>query len=196
VLRYFAGVGAVHLLAADEDACLVEFVSGPKLSMETEGRGLAILCEVMRQLHKLRPTPAPELPTLADFCASLFRRPEFAESINEARALLADEVPAGPLHADLHHDNILHCPERGWLAIDPKGAYGDFTFEAATALFNPLGRVRDPLGAAERISRTMGFDRERLLRWGYVLGHLRAAWSIEDGLDPSEDLWIAKILRI
>lgn len=42
------------------------------------------------------------------------------------------------LHADLHHDNILSSDNHGFVAIDPKGVFGDPAFEIGTFMRNPF----------------------------------------------------------
>jgi streptomycin 6-kinase len=42
------------------------------------------------------------------------------------------------LHGDLHHGNVLHDSERGWVAIDPKGVLGEPEYEIGVALRNPI----------------------------------------------------------
>jgi streptomycin 6-kinase len=49
----------------------------------------------------------------------------FSLSAETAHALLAAPREITVLHGDIHHDNILHFGERGWLAIDPKGLIGE-----------------------------------------------------------------------
>ena len=51
--------------------------------------------------------------------------------------MLASQREIVPLHADLHHENILDFGERGWLAIDPKRVIGERTFEYTILFCDP-----------------------------------------------------------
>ncbi|PJN92929.1 3'-kinase, partial [Amaricoccus sp. HAR-UPW-R2A-40] len=92
-----------------------------------------------------------------------------------ARRLLAEDTPSYVLHGDLHHENIRHHPERGWLAIDPKGLYGDRAYDAANALCNPgtLPEIdpepRQAVETSDDHADALDITRERLL--SYVFAH-------------------------
>jgi len=99
------------------------------------------------------------------------------------------------VRGDLHHGNILHFGERGWLAIDPKGLLGDRVFDYANLLCNPSHRI-----AVDRFSQRVailvdaaGIDRRRLLQWTLAWSGLSALWMIEDGLSPETRLCIAAL---
>jgi streptomycin 6-kinase len=53
--------------------------------------------------------------------------------------LLSTQRDLGILHGDIHHENVKLSGKRGWLAIDPKGLYGERTYDAANVLCNPIG---------------------------------------------------------
>lgn len=66
-----------------------------------------------------------------------------------ARGLLHAQRLPHVLHDDIHHDNIRHHPQRGWLAIDPEGPFGERTYDAANAHCNPESLpelVQNPIG--------------------------------------------------
>ena len=91
------------------------------------------------------------------------------------------------LHGDLHHYNILHDRERGWLAIDPKGVVGELEYEIGAALRNPVERPElfvDPAAIEKRITHfasTLAIDAVRTLRWAFAQAVLAALWSVEEG---------------
>ena len=146
LLRYFAGSGAVQLIAADDDGLLMERADDD-VSLRTmaitggDEQAAEILADCVRRLHAPRDHPAPRgLTALRDWFRSLFARqselPVLSHCTDVARQLLANEREMTALHGDLHHDNVLHSA-RGWLAIDPKGMVGERTYEVANLLGNP-----------------------------------------------------------
>ena len=116
-----------------------------------------------------------------------------------ARDLLDSPVPLVALHGDLHHDNILASP-RGWLAIDPKGVWGDLAYEPANAFRNPEGlgdRLFDPARIrhiALGFSQGLGLPPYRLLGWAAAHCALSTVWSREAGQDISDDLRLLALL--
>ncbi len=106
------------------------------------------------------------------------------------------------LHGDLHHWNVLSAQREPWLAIDPKGVVGEPAYETAAWLRNPVGMLlnRDRPGEVlERrvsiLSDELGFDRERIRKWGAVHGVLSAWWTYEDHGHPGEEaLEVARLL--
>ncbi len=209
VLRYFAGIGAVRLIAADDDAWLMER-AGDDLSLIAialsggDDQAAAILADCVAQLHAPRDLPAPSgLIRLDAWFHSLFAReaelPILARCAAVARDLLATEHQIVVLHGDLHHENVLHSP-RGWLAIDPKGLLGEHTYEFANLLCNPqphgaiVHRPERMLRLARLYAERDALDVQRVL--GFALAHagLSAAWSLEDGSDASYRLKCAEVL--
>jgi streptomycin 6-kinase len=208
-LRYFDGVGAVRLLDHDAGAQLLEYAGGADLvSLVTAGHdawATDIIVDVLNRLHQPRPDrPIAGLTPLAHRFASLFRHattsedPLFKRAAAIAERLLGSQTFQCVLHGDIHQENIRHAGERGWLAIDPKGLYGERTFDAVNVLLNPR-RPHIVLNEA-RFARTvriladgMQIDTARLLEFAFAFACLSAAWSIEDGQDPSSALAIARI---
>jgi streptomycin 6-kinase len=99
------------------------------------------------------------------------------------------------LHGDLHHGNILTAQREPWLALDPKGVVGEAAYEVGAFLRNPMPRLLqgpDPgrllARRVDQMAEELGFDRERLLRWGIAQAVLSAWWSYEDhghGWEPA-----------
>jgi streptomycin 6-kinase len=119
-----------------------------------------------------------------------------------AAEVLASQREIVPLHADLHHENILDFGERGWLAIDPKRVIGERTFEYTILFCDPdlglphLTIARRPEIFARRIevvSEAAGLETRRLLRWILAWAGLSAAWQINDNLDPGIELRVAEM---
>ena len=210
LLRYFAGCGAVRLIAADDDGLLMERADDDVSlhTMAIEGgddQAAAILADCVGRLHAPRDHPAPRaLMTLHDWFRSLFARrsewPVLSRCADVARHLLAGEREVTVLHGDLHHDNVLHCA-RGWLAIDPKGLIGERTYEVANLLGNPWPHgelVHDAdrmLRLAELYAARLGLEPQRILAFAFAHAGLAASWSVEDGEDPTYRLRCASVIE-
>ena len=102
------------------------------------------------------------------------------------------------LHGDLHHDNVLHDTERGWLAVDPKGVVGELEYEVGAALRNPYERPElfsEPAIIRRRVdhlTRELGLNSGRVLSWAFAQSVLSSIWLIEDGFRVEPDHpWIA-----
>jgi len=155
------------------------------------------------------PEAAPEGPTpLQERFSFLFRRaalesrsPLLVRAAAVADDLLSDPRDIGVLHGDLHQGNILPSSTRDRLAIDPKGLFGERTYDAANILCNPAGM--DDLVAnetrllrnAEILAEMAGLDLTRLLAFTFAHACLSACWSEEDGDDPSLALRVAAIVE-
>jgi streptomycin 6-kinase len=118
-----------------------------------------------------------------------------------ARELIDSEQTTGILHGDLHHGNILFSSERGWLAIDPKGLYGELTFDVAIAFYHPMGNLNE-IWLKSRVQRLvdayhgeLGLDRERIIGFAFAYGHLSASWMKDAGLETAGVLAIAKTVQ-
>jgi streptomycin 6-kinase len=95
----------------------------------------------------------------------------------------------------------MHSPARGWLALDPKGVYGESTYDAANAILNPSG-VDALIESEERIRKTaavlarkLGVNPARLLRFTFAHACLSASWHIGDKEDPRHALRMAAIIE-
>jgi streptomycin 6-kinase len=102
----------------------------------------------------------------------------------------------GDIHHNNIHNNILDFGPRGWLAIDPKGLYGERGFDVANIFCNPDFALRT---APERLVRqativaeAAGLERNLLLQWILSYAALSAAWTIGDGDDPTLALAVAE----
>lgn len=142
---------------------------------------------------------------------------ERAEGI--ARDFFAEDYIPTLIHGDFHHYNILSSTRScaagimpaalplggvlppGWLAIDPKGVIGPAAYEVGPFLLNPwiepFNESRFKVQTKKRIdilSERLGFERERIRKWGFAHAVLSALWSIEDKGDPSYAAWCAELL--
>lgn len=212
-LEYWDGDGAARLLARGEsgEAMLIERATG-KRSLAAMARGGAegddeatvILCDAIAALHKPRgPAPAGLIP-LETWFKDLFpmaaaRGGLLARAAAQASVLLPAQRETVPLHADLHHDNVLDFEGRGWLAIDPKCVVGDRAFEYTILFCDPdLADPEPPVAVLpgafvrrlEIVLAKSELDRQRLLRWIVAWCGLSACWFIEDG-DPLAEINLA-----
>jgi streptomycin 6-kinase len=197
---YFSGRGAVTLVARAGRALLLERIApGHALTQKVlagdDDGATAVLCDVMRALHRDAPPP-PELATVEDWGADLSQDhaadgPLPLALVSRAAAVF-DELcrSQGPricLHGDLHHDNVLFDAERGWLAIDPKGVIGERAYECGALLRNPTedaARFADPNIIDRRvriICECLGLDRPRVIGWCFAQAVLAAVWAGQDG---------------
>jgi streptomycin 6-kinase len=215
LMRWWSGAGAAHVFAAGEGgALLLERATGTRslAAWSRDGNddeAMEVLCRALMRLHAPRTSALPDgllplriwfddLEPAARVHGGVLRR---ASDI--ARRLLDAPEDVVPLHGDLHHDNVLDFgPQRGWLAIDPKGLLGERGFDYGNLFSNPQppGEVRSEValqpGVFERrfevVAREARVERTRLLQWIVAYSGLSAAWIIGDGDDPSLDIGVAE----
>lgn len=204
-LELYDGRGVVQLLESDAGlgAMLLERVTPGKMLSggEDDEENTRILARQMRRiwrpltLEQARPFPSLERWTQAysrlrqqyqngcgPFPARLF---ELAEGVLKEYLCSQGEIVL--LHGDLHHDNILTAEREPWLVIDPKGVAGEREFEIGPMMYNPWQRILGWPDLERILSRRvdtlveeLGFDRQRLLGWGFVESVLSMLWSLED----------------
>jgi streptomycin 6-kinase len=196
-LKLWNGNGAARLLQADLDrhAILLERILPGTMLADRDDEAVRITADLLRQLWIPR---SDGLRSIDSWCAAYERnRPALAAGADgfpsalftRADALRRElvESTADPvaLHGDMHHYNVLQSDRAGWLAIDPKGLFGDRHFDICQFLRNPFR----PVTAAENrhrldlFSELLGLDRQRLSHWAFVHAMLDACWSFEDGAD-------------
>lgn len=207
LMQWWDGEGAAKVYAQEGDAILLERAQGKQslLAMAMNGEDDAasrIICRTVKTLHRPSAKPYPELVPLYIWFRSLKAASSahggmFATSNAVAKALLADPRETGVLHGDIHHSNILDFEDRGFLAIDPKGLFGERGFDHANLFCNPdLPSTQDPARLRRQlpiVAHEAGIAPERLLRWIIAYAGLSAAWFLEDGGDPAPALHVAGI---
>lgn len=217
-LRHFDGQGMVRLLEADVENCvmLLERISpGETLWNAEDDLATEKLLGVM---HKLWRPYYGEYPfkTVADWGQGFQRLRQrhngTTGKLDSALVqkgekiffeLLASSADPVLLHGDLHHDNVLSAERADYLAIDPKGVLGEACYEVGAFLRNPwhtLLTQGDPRKKMQRrVDMTvehLGFDRQRVIGWGFAQAVLSAIWCDEDGVDCAEGaMQIAEILE-
>ena len=176
-------------------------------AMAREGRddeAIRIICAATARLHAPRPDPLPS--TLVPL-TRWFRDLEpgavryggyLSTAATIARELLATPRDVVVLHGDVHHGNVLDFESRGWLAIDPKGLIGERGFDYVNLFRNPdletamTRRARSSDGWRSS-TEVAGLDRVRLLKWIVAFTGLSAAWVLNDGDEPEEDLAVGSL---
>jgi streptomycin 6-kinase len=125
----------------------------------------------------------------------------FTRAAPLAEHLLNQNREVRVLHGDIHHENIRHHPERGYLAFDPKGLIGERTFDAANTLCNPVS-MGDVVRNEARILRIsgilagkMGIEQSRVLGFVYIYACLSASWIESDGSEAQDELTIAELVE-
>ncbi|MEA3335723.1 MAG: aminoglycoside phosphotransferase family protein [Chloroflexota bacterium] len=202
-LQLYDGRGIVGLLAYDADlgAMLLERLQpgSPLRLVQDDEQATAIAAQVMQRLW--RPVPANySFKSVGDWAQGLGRlREQFGGGtgpLPEELVVLAENLfeellrsmgKSVLLHGDLHHDNIVAAERSPWLALDPKGIVGEAAYETGALLRNPLPWLLeqpDPQRVLARrvdqLGELLGFDRQRLVRWGIAQAVLSAVWTVED----------------
>ncbi|MFM0240896.1 aminoglycoside phosphotransferase family protein [Paraburkholderia phytofirmans] len=210
LMLWWDGEGAARVLAHDADALLLERAQSSHAladlartgDSDADDRATDILCATAAQLHAPRSKPPPALIDLPRWFASLWPAAQeyggwLHDSAAVAQALLAAPQDPVVLHGDIHHGNVLDFGSRGWLAIDPKGLYGERGFDYANIFCNPDEASALRPGwferRVERVARTAGLDRRRLLQWILAWSGLSAAWILETGEAPDIDMEIGRL---
>ncbi|PCI85519.1 MAG: hypothetical protein COB24_12775 [Hyphomicrobiales bacterium] len=196
LLRHYDGCGAVKVLAHDEDACLLEQVGNGRELVEfsrvgDDVKAAEILCQVIGKLHSapaidigLRPVDEFvvdfEEYLARDFCVE-------RDLVERARRVYTDlSASQGNrlnLHGDLHHYNIMRAGDGGWVAIDPKGYWGEAEYELGAFLRNPLAGDFvgiDMGGRFDIIDAQLDYDMERVKKWAFCQAVLASVWADDD----------------
>lgn len=205
-MQYWGGRGAARVLALDAEALLLERLTGSR-DLTAMARGgeddaaTGVICEVLAVLHVRRATPLPDtlIPLenwfreLAPAAATLGG--SYAVAAKTAAELFATSEAPVVLHGDMHHGNVLDS-ERGWLAIDPKGLFGDRGYDYANLFCNPWDCAEAPsrFGRRARIISTLAnLPLPRLLDWVIAHTGVAAACAMVDGKSPKRALEILEI---
>ncbi len=216
ILHYYNGNGAVKILDSYENVQLLEravstkdknYLENMVLSGDDDG-ATHIICDVIDCLHSLKikgKRPDKLIPFLQRSDVMRDHIKEGRVDKNDltifSRALsvyqdLLDEFQEEDvvLHGDVHHFNILHSDERGWLAIDPKGILGPRIYEYANMLCNPymhteiVANKKRMARQAAIISERTNFDKKLLLKFTYLHACQCAAWSL---YEPDQSYWLS-----
>lgn len=215
-LRHFNGHGAVRLLRSDDGAHLLEYAGGENaVGLAINGQdsaATAIIAGVINALHANDAAPPEGIVALPRWFRALFLQAEQdrekgPDTILMRAAATADTVLAQPreprvLHGDIHHENIRQSA-RGWLAFDPKGLYGERTYDLANTLCNPSpvygvdaadeGRILRNSGI---LAQECGIEQSRVLLFLYLYACLSASWTLQGQVGGWEVASITRIAEI
>jgi streptomycin 6-kinase len=200
LLTWYDGEGAVRVFERGDTAILMQRAIGER-SLKAMARAgedeaaLEVLCAAAARMQAPRAAPPPaSLVPLADRFEPLRQGSAahggvLARCWTEARALLTSPREEAPLHGDLWHDNVRDDAARGWLVIDPKGFFGERTYDYAVMVTNPDFPMiaGDPQRFARRVAHvagTAGLEPRRLIQCILVDAGLYALWSIRGGHEP------------
>lgn len=211
LMKWWNGAGAARVYQHDEQALLLERISGDKSLTEMSENGAdteatGILCSVAKQLHTPKYIGTGfELTPLEVWFKDLWPgAARYGGMIKHcavvARSLLDHQNDCAVLHGDLHHQNVLYDAVKGWLAIDPKCLWGERAFDYANIFCNPNkdvalapGRFQEQLRV---VSEETGISLRHLLNWTIAWCGLSATWILDDpheGETPEIDLGVARI---
>lgn len=214
-LRHYDGRGICRLLDADDTAVallLERLELGETLAtLDDDPAATEIAANVMQRLFHPLP-PQHNFPTIERWGQAFERVREqhgggcgnFPAELFEPASriyldLCASQAEPALLHGDLHHYNILSATREPWLAIDPKGLAGEPAYEIGPYLYSRLDAGPDiralTLRRINQFADILGFDRQRLIGWGFAQSVLSAVWSFEDhGEVKDEHLRVARAL--
>ena len=189
LLAWWQGQGAVRVLEREVGALLMERSTGTGslAQMSLEGHdedSISILCSVAAELHAPRTEPLPPLEPIEILFAPLITSEWTDEFVQAGRGfaidLLATQRELVPLHGDIQHYNVLD-DSTGWLAIDPKGQFGERTYDFVNIFRNPLGTIgNNPAIFTRRMSQIpqcARLDPRRLRRWIVAFCALCLVWD-------------------
>jgi len=200
LLNWYGGEGAATVFDTHGDTIFMEWLDGGTLGDAVraghDDQATIALCVLAASLHRPRSDAPDTLLPLREHFAPLFAtdarlwphtaRDLFARASGIALKLFDRPTAQIPLHGDLHHDNILSS-DRGWLAIDPRGLFGDPLYDLANVFRHPHGvpdLVKDPRrihALADAFATRLGYNRKRLLGWAAAHSALTACADLAAG---------------
>ena len=207
VLDAFAGRGMVRLLDHRDGSALLERLSPgtPLADLALDGRdeeATEILAAVIREQAEVEAV-VTDIPTVEDWGRGFTTYLGSSDSQLDRRLverswrwyakLAASQRRRRLLHGDLQHYNILRDSRRGWVAIDPKGVFGEIEYELGASFRNPgqppvYYAAREVVEQRLRIlSARLDIVSERALAWAYTQAVLSAIWLVEDGIPVASD---------
>ena len=201
-LDLMRGDGIVDLLDSDRELGALVFeqlVPGNMLlTLKSDEEATAAAVEIMQKLWR-SPPDEHAFPTTRgwferlakpiDFPA-MFKHSLIDKAVGVARDLHQDVHESVLLHGDLHHYNILSSHRQSWLAIDPKGVVGESEYEVGALLRNPIPEIATKMDTkkvlarrVDQLTEMLGFDRQKIMGWGFSQAILAAVWSVDGHSD-------------
>lgn len=210
-LKIYNGDGSIKLLNENfQDFVLLleKCIPGdPLYSLNNEENETLIFTQICKKIWK-KPPSSSKFPNLAEDLKDFdwyFQNDEKIENsipkelVEKAKQtyerLLKSQKELYLLHTDLHHDNIL-LSERGWLAIDCKGAIGEREYESTAFIRNPIKKAEQNLLTGDILKKRidiivekLGLDRQRIIDWAFAQTVLSVIWSLQD-TGSRVDYWL------
>lgn len=193
LLGHYNGHGAVQVLRNCDEACVLELVGDGFELVELTRRGddLAAtreFCSVVKRLHA---APAIDIGLrpidgfLADFDGYLAQEDvaerELVQRVREIFIrLCAEQQKKVNLHGDLHHYNMMQDASGEWVAIDPKGLWGEREYEIGRYMLNPLPDEYENIDVEARyeiVEAELGYDMQRVRGWAICQAVLASIWG-------------------
>lgn len=215
VLEAFHGNGFVRAYQHAPGAVLMERLTpgGSLVDLSLNGRdaeAFEILADVLAQMFSSEISfNLTQFPTVLDWAKAFdwyvaSGHQQIPKTLVQAGQYVFLELCASQqqprlLHGDLHHYNVLFDSGRGWLAIDPKGVFGELEYEVGAVMRNPAEGLELFLTSStierrlEQLATRLNLNYERALRWTFAQAVLSAIWSVEDGSKLDE---AAPVLRL
>lgn len=203
LMTLWGGQGAAAVMEHDQYALLLERAVSASTLADVVYAGLdddatRTLCKTAERLHTASLLNQEKMRPLKNWFTALLessssRTGWLKNCACQAQNLLNTPQEQIALHGDLHHGNVLDFGPRGWLAIDPKGLYGERTADFAALFLNPdLADPQRPYAISPKrfeqrvrlVSSHAGVEPVRLLRWIQAWSGLSAIWFIEEGNAP------------
>ncbi len=223
-LKHFAGNGSIKVLDFDQKtgvSLLERALPGKSLKElflnHCEEKANQITCSVISRIQSNSPpkdlSPFKSVEEWGKgFAKILGTEPnasrQFDAEIKDAQGIFLELIRTTNrkvvLHADLHHTNVLSCQREDYIAIDPKGMFGDPAYELGTWIRNPMPDILNStrledifINRIYSMSDALKFDRKRVWGWAYSQAWLAAIWALEDK-SPDFHSWvqIAKAIGI
>lgn len=206
LLAWWQGQGAVRVLETEDGAILMERPPGTRSLVEMSIGGqdeltIDIICSVARELHRPRPAPLPPLQPIEELFEPLLSS-EWSDPVVLTGKRLIDDlldsrIDEGALHGDIQHYNILDAGDGRWVAIDPKGHFGERTYDFVNLFRNPNASIGNtPETFTRRVSqleRGADIDPQRLVRWIAAFCALCLVWDYYPQGSPDSDRELARL---
>ncbi len=192
------GYNVVDIVTYDDDAMLIEYVSGLTLKHwmadSTDDQATKIIGQTLKSLHAAPQKYSHNFETLNRRFKALFDHAEkdspaiVKRAAKFARIMLKNQNNIRLLHGDMHHENLLQKNDE-WIAIDPQPLIGDRAYDCANTLHNPpqmpelTENENRLLKQAEILSQETGIQAQKIIDFAFIHGCLSACWSEDDKTD-------------
>jgi streptomycin 6-kinase len=206
LLEWWQGRSAVRVMEREDGAIVMERPMGTRSLVKMSSAGqdeqaIDILCAVATELHRPSSAPFPPLDPIENLFEPLLTShrddPLVQTGKRIALDLMANPIEPVPLHGDIQHHNILDAGNDRWVAIDPKGQFGERTYDFVNLFRNPNSEIgNDPKVFSRRLTqleRCAELDPSRLTRWIVAFCALCLVWDYYPEGSPASDRELAEL---